>query len=104
MRTLNNSFVSELDLEAIGEQIDLEMAINLGSVHDVQAPPPTFLNLNCLYNFRPTNLNFLLLSRLAFAQKKKRIHKLICKKLTEKRKHLKHVCENLTEREVTGLR
>jgi|LauGreDrversion4_2_1035121.scaffolds.fasta_scaffold300178_1 hypothetical protein len=47
MRTLNNSFVSELDLEAIGEQIDLEMAINLGSVHDVQAPPPTFLNLNC---------------------------------------------------------
>jgi hypothetical protein len=47
MRILNNSFLSELDLEAVGEQIDLEMAINLGSVSDVSAPSSSFLNLNC---------------------------------------------------------
>jgi hypothetical protein len=30
MRILNNSFLSELDVESVAEQIDLEMAINLG--------------------------------------------------------------------------
>ena len=31
------------------------------------------LNLNCSYDFRPTNFNFLLLSRFSFATKKRRI-------------------------------
>jgi hypothetical protein len=86
MRILNNSFVSEIDLEGLGEQIDLEMAVNLGSFSK-----DPFLNLNCHYNFRPTNYNFLLLTRLAFAQKKKRIHKLIRKRITDKRLSLKAV-------------
>lgn len=29
-RILNNSYVSELDLESASERIDLEMAVNLG--------------------------------------------------------------------------
>lgn len=106
MRILNNSFISDFehDLEVIAETIDLEMAINLGTINDPSQPPHNFLNLNCEYNFRPINFNFLLLSRLAFAQKKKRIHKLIHKKITEKRLHLKHVTENLHEREMIGER
>ena len=31
------------------------------------------LNLNCSYDFRPTNFNFLLLSRFSFATKRRRI-------------------------------
>ena len=38
------------------------------------------LNLNCSYDFRPTNFNFLLLSRFSFATKRKRIEKLIRKR------------------------
>ncbi len=67
MRILNNSFISEFDLEAVAESIDLEMAINLATINDPTSPPVNFLNLNCEYNFRPINLNFLLLARLAFA-------------------------------------
>ena len=37
------------------------------------------LNLNCSYDFRPTNFNFLMLSRFSFASKKRRIQKLIRK-------------------------
>lgn len=102
MRILNNSFLSELDLDAVSEQIDLEMAVNLGSVENTSAPSPHFLNLNCQYNFRPTNFNFLMLSRLAFASKKKRIHKLIRKKITEKRNQLKIKSESLLELEISG--
>ena len=35
--------------------------------------PANLLNLNCTYDFRPTNFNFLMLSRFSFATKRKRI-------------------------------
>lgn len=45
-----------------------------------------------------------MLSRLSFAPKKKRIHKLIRKKFLEKRENLKVVHEQLEEKELTAER
>lgn len=84
--------------------IDLEMAVNLGQITSELKPAPLFTNLNCHYDFRPTNFNFLMLSRLSFAPKKKRIHKLIRKKILEKRENLKVVHEQLEEKELTAER
>ena len=64
MKMLSNSFVSHVDLDSVMERIDLEMAVNLGTVADVNAPSNHFLNLNCQYNFKPVNFDFLVLSRL----------------------------------------
>jgi hypothetical protein len=58
MKELANSFSSNISIESVVERIDLEMAVNL--------PEPS-INMNCQYNFKPTNFDFLLLSRLAFA-------------------------------------
>lgn len=69
------------------------MALNLCQVSNPSKPGPKFTNINCQYDFRPTNLNFIMLSRLSFAPNKKRIQKLIHKKIIDKRKHLKVVHE-----------
>ena len=47
------------------------------------------LNLNCQYDFRPANFNFLMLSRFSFSQKKRRIQKMVRKKMQEKKNLLK---------------
>jgi hypothetical protein len=60
-KILQNTYISELDLDKISDHVDLEMAINLGQ--DLNG----FLNLNCHYDFKPTNFNYLVLSRLNFA-------------------------------------
>ena len=89
---LKNTFLSELDLDSIKEYIDLEMAPNLG-----QEINNSFLNLNCSYNMRPTNFNYLMLSRLSFALRKKRIQKFVRKKMVEKRAQIKRNLEKLEE-------
>lgn len=105
MKNLVNSYISsEVDFAHIGEMIDLEMAVNLGQMTKELTPSPLFTNLNCLYDFRPTNFNFLMLSRLSFAPKKKRIHKLIRKKILEKRDNLKVVHDLLEEKELIAER
>ena len=43
------------------------------NVDEAQMIDQPQLNLNCSYDFRPTNFNFLLLSRFSFATKKRRI-------------------------------
>ena len=101
---LSNSFVSHVDLDSVMERIDLEMAVNLGTVADVNAPSNHFLNLNCQYNFKPVNFDFLVLSRLAFAQKKKRIQKLVSKRITEKRQQLAGAYALMLEKERVGIR
>jgi len=57
-----------------------------------------------MYDFKPTNFNFLMLSRLSFATKKKRIQKFIRKKILEKRKNLIQTTETLEEREMKAER
>lgn len=57
-----------------------------------------------MYDFKPTNFNFLMLSRLSFATKKKRIQKFIRKKFLEKRKNLIQTTETLEEREMKAER
>lgn len=57
-----------------------------------------------MYDFKPTNFNFLMLSRISFATKKKRIQKLISKKIIEKRKSLIQATELLEERETKAER
>lgn len=99
-RILLNSYISEVDVRQAVDIIDLEMAVNLGQVTDASNPSPLFANLHCQYNFRPVNFNFLLLSRLSFAPKKKRIHKLIRKKILEKRENLKVAHQQLEEKEL----
>jgi hypothetical protein len=99
LRLLNNSYVSEVDFDSAAEIIDLEMAINLSQVSNPSKPALNFTNLNCQYDFRPTNFNFIMLSRLSFAPNKKRIQKLIRKKIAEKREHLKVAHELLEEKE-----
>jgi len=102
---LVNSYISsEVDFAQVGDIIDLEMAVNLGQMTTELTPSPLFTNLNCHYDFRPTNFNFLMLSRLSFAPKKKRIHKLIRKKILEKRENLKIVHDLLEEKELTAER
>jgi len=96
---LNNSYVSEVDIDSAAEIIDLEMALNLCQVSNPNKPGPKFTNMNCQYDFRPTNFNFIMLSRLSFAPNKKRIQKLIHKKIIDKRKHLKVAHEMLEEKE-----
>lgn len=87
-KILQNTYISELDLDKISDHIDLEMAINLGQNLADEDVARSFLNLNCSYDFKPTNLNFLILSRLNFALQKRRISKFIQKKIAGRRKHL----------------
>jgi len=72
-KILQNTYLSELDIDAISVRLDLELANNLGQCGLDKPNGQDFLNLNCAYNFRPTNFNFLVLSRFSFAMKKKRI-------------------------------
>ena len=60
------------------------------------------LNLNCSYDFRPTNFNFLLLSRFSFATKRKRIEKLIRKRKMAKEAQLKKQLARIEDLENRG--
>lgn len=55
--------------------------------------------MHCQYNFKPTNFNFLILSRLSLAAKKKRIHKFVRKRITERTKLLQKSQTILSEKE-----
>ena len=57
------------------------------------------LNLNCVYDFRPTNFSFLVLSRFSFATKKKRIQKLISKKIQAKKAQLRKSLARVEDQE-----
>jgi hypothetical protein len=46
-KILKNTYVSELDLDKISDNIDLEMAVNLGQIQSLDEPTRGFLNLNC---------------------------------------------------------
>ena len=61
------------------------------------------LNLNCSYDFRPTNFNFLMLSRFSFASKKRRIQKLIRKTQQAKKAQLKKSLARVEDLEGRGL-
>ena len=113
-RILQNTYLSDLDLDAISEKLDLEMAANLGQLWSCSGPSDQsrsqqplsedaiggrVLNLHCSYNFRPANFNFLMLSRFSFATKKRRIHKLIRKKVTQQRQQLKQSLNRVEEME-----
>jgi hypothetical protein len=63
------------------------MAVNLGCF-DKELLCKNWLNLNVDYDFRPTNFNYLIFQRLAFAPKKKRIHKFVQKQLQKQKHHL----------------
>ena len=83
-KILQNTYQTELDISPYHEKLDLEMAANLGQLYSIKEESKDkegedvkiggkVLNLHCSYDFRPTNFNFLLLSRFSFATKKKRI-------------------------------
>ena len=61
------------------------------------------LNLNCSYDFRPTNFNFLLLSRFSFATKRRRIQKLIRKKTLAKKAQLMRSLNRVEDLENRGI-
>lgn len=91
--------MSELDLDKISDHIDLEMAINLGQQSVNDDAVRSFLNLNCHYDFKPTNFNFLVLSRLNFALQKKRIAKFVQKKIGQRRKQMAQSIKRVEEQE-----
>ena len=73
-------------------------------VDNLSQPSNHFLNMNCLYDFRPSNFNFLLLSRLSLALKKKRIHKLVRKRVLQKRQELQSGFKDMENEEKDGVR
>lgn len=102
-RILANSYVSQLELDSVTREIDLEMAVNLGCF-DKDKVCKTWLNLNVNYDFRPTNFTHLILQRLALAPKKKRIHKYVQKQLAKTRSHLQTQTARIQLQEQQGQR